>query len=108
MKRTRQVFHYDQDAVPTDISGCRMFHGEDLRKWSWKICTFMSLWNFLSKFESSIWKLNNCLKIDELTVLLCVAFQDRMKHQAETQKQWVFEQKHEKNQIKNAETDEER
>jgi hypothetical protein len=32
MKRTRQVFHYDEDKVPTDISGCRMFHGEDLRK----------------------------------------------------------------------------
>jgi hypothetical protein len=31
-----------------------------------------------------------------------------MKHQAETQKQWVFEQKHEKNDIKAAETDEER
>jgi hypothetical protein len=26
------VFHYEQDQVPTDISGCRMFHGEDLRK----------------------------------------------------------------------------
>ena len=33
MKRTRQVFHYGQDAVPTDISGCRHFHGEDLRKY---------------------------------------------------------------------------
>jgi hypothetical protein len=32
MKRTRQVFHYNEDAVPSDISGCRMFHGEDLRK----------------------------------------------------------------------------
>ena len=31
-----------------------------------------------------------------------------MKDQSMTQKQWVFEQKHEKNQIKNAETDEER
>ena len=34
MKRTRQVFHYEQDQVPVDISGCRMFHGEDLRKYS--------------------------------------------------------------------------
>ena len=34
MKRTRQVFHYNEDAVPSDISGCRMFHGEDLRKFS--------------------------------------------------------------------------
>jgi hypothetical protein len=33
MKRTRQVFHYEQDQVPVDISGCRMFHGEDLRKY---------------------------------------------------------------------------
>ena len=32
MKRTRQVYHYDQDMVPVNISGCRMFHGEDLRK----------------------------------------------------------------------------
>jgi hypothetical protein len=32
MKRVKQVFHYEQDQVPTDISGCRMFHGEDLRK----------------------------------------------------------------------------
>jgi hypothetical protein len=31
-----------------------------------------------------------------------------MKQQAETQKQWVFEQKSEKNQIKNAETEEEK
>lgn len=31
-----------------------------------------------------------------------------MKDQSITQKQWVFEQKHEKHQIKNAETDEER
>jgi hypothetical protein len=35
MKRTRQVFHYEQDQVPVDISGCRMFHGEDLRKYTY-------------------------------------------------------------------------
>ena len=37
-----------------------------------------------------------------------LAFQNRMKDQAQTQKEWVFEQKHEKNQIKKEETDEER
>lgn len=31
-----------------------------------------------------------------------------MKNQADTQKQWVFEQKGEKNQLKNNETEEER
>lgn len=31
-----------------------------------------------------------------------------MKEQADTQKQWVFEQKSEKNQLKNNETEEER
>lgn len=37
-----------------------------------------------------------------------IAFQDRMKDQAMTQKEWVFEQKYEKNMIKKDETDEER
>lgn len=76
MKRTRQVFHYGEDAVPTDISGCRQFDGEDLRKL--------------------------------LILLTHLAFGDRQKHHADLQKQWVYEQKHEKNQIKNDEVEEER
>ena len=42
MKRVKQVFHYEQDQVPTDISGCRMFLGEDLRKYNLFLGTKLS------------------------------------------------------------------
>jgi hypothetical protein len=54
MKRTRQVFHYDQDKVPTDISGCRQFHGEDLRKSMQQFPK--KKWDFLDSKYSMIWK----------------------------------------------------
>ena len=100
MKRTRQVFHYEADAIPSDISGCRMFHGEDLSKFMATDIYSQLIYLHIAQDAINLYK----------TVLkwcFCnIAFQDRSKHQADTQKQWVNEQKAEKNQI-NKNTDEE-
>ena len=101
MKRTRQVFHYNEDQVPTDISGCRMFHGEDLRKLLYPLSPKSSSFEMLKGrcYPLPIFKQDYILKYwCDITVNgdICVAFQDRMKMQAETQKQWVHEQKYEK------------
>jgi hypothetical protein len=79
MKRTRQVFHYDEDKVPTDISGCRMFHGEDLRKLLLKESLLYRKKNqyFHLNFHDFWWYAHNNF---------ATAFNDRMKYQAETQK----------------------
>lgn len=123
MKRTRQVFHYDADAVPTDISGCRQFHGEDLRKYLNLCYLLFSCKNQTSDSHNNgknARKYITKLRLRTVVVTqfwlkplnpnsLCfLAFQDRMKDQAMTQKEWVFEQKYEKNMIKKDETDEER
>lgn len=33
MKRTKQIFHKDEQTAPKYVSGCRQFEGEDLGKY---------------------------------------------------------------------------
>ena len=100
MKRTRQVYHYDQDMVPVDISGCRMFHGEDLRK-SPTLHRQIALVPLPARSRAC--RPTRAIEISTVfnnlnggLTLLFLAFNERQKYQAELQKQWVVEQTQEK------------